>query len=865
VSAMEVSVKSSEDCFTSFESILAEQAQFNLAVQTEADTRARLITKILRDALDWPEPNISREEYASPGFMDYVLSVQRRLLVVEAKKSGDSFNVPLDVTTSANFTLSGILRTVKNLNDYINQVLTYCFNNGIEYACVTNGLQWVVFRAVRTDGIHVGQGRVIVFKSLEDIKSRFAEFWALLSKEGVENNSLVRAFQPSESAAFQYKRILDELHMYSEKVTRNNLSGALEPLLREYMGEIVDPKSKEKLRELFVKGRALSEVLEAVEYRMNLSLSNTVMTTNRITQIPEADQLRKFVRAKIGSTLSLPAKGEVILLLGHVGSGKTTFVNHFLRIDLKDTFQKHFLVALDFRLLEKGQDIRKFFYETLRTILSRDDRYVSLSSKNLQKVFGAEIKELSRGPLAGIGKSHRKRFDEKIADFLLERYSDTENYFTRTLRFLADKLGIRCVVVFDNVDQLDAGIQQEVFTFAHSFAGNTHSLALVTMWEETYLRSKRGGSLSAYPTMAYPIPPTSVVDIIERRLEYILQNLQDGGPAQQLLPDLSQLPDVTEFARLLRQSLLHNKKRTRFFLESIALGNLRRAMEIFAGFVISGHTDAGKMLSIYRGDDSYDIPLHEFIKSVGLGDQRYYASNLSTILNLYSISDESRPSHFTKLRLLEYLFAYRTRTSFSFGMGFIPTETIKSEFARIGTSEVDILESLKLLGSYALVENDIYDFKTISAAYRITPAGRYYMRFLAGRFSYLDLVLQDTPISDAAVFRTIKKIVANKDMDDRFARVSAFVQYLANEEEREYPAIVSTSQCITLRRKFTPALLRELEEDKSFIRAGISRRREWYKGEATPYSPKEIEQSATLPRPDGDLNSAGRTGRWPAD
>jgi predicted type IV restriction endonuclease len=205
-SAAEEFVKSSEDCFKSFESIVVEQAQFNLATQTEADTRARLITKVLRDALDWPEPNISREEYANPGFMDYVLSLQRRVLVVEAKKTGDSFSVPLDVSTSASFTLSGILRTVKNLNDYINQVLTYCFNNGIEYACVTNGLQWVVFRAVRTDGIHVGQGRVIVFKSLEDIKTRFAEFWALLSKQGVENNSLVRAFQPSESAAFQYKR-----------------------------------------------------------------------------------------------------------------------------------------------------------------------------------------------------------------------------------------------------------------------------------------------------------------------------------------------------------------------------------------------------------------------------------------------------------------------------------------------------------------------------------------------------------------------------------------------------------------------------------------------------------------------------------
>jgi energy-coupling factor transporter ATP-binding protein EcfA2 len=794
-------MKSSEECFKSFESIVADQAQFDLDLQTEADTRARLITRILREALDWPDANISHEEFAKPGFMDYVLSLQRRVIVVEAKKSGDSFNLPLDVSTAAVFTLAGILRTVKNLKDYVNQVLAYCFNNGIEYACVTNGPQWLVFRAVRTDGIHLGQGRVIVFKSLKDISERFIDFWSLLSKQGVENNSLARIFQPSDAVVFQYKRLTDELHLYSEKVTRNRLSVDFEPLLAEYMGEIATSKSRERLRDLFVKSRPLGEVLDAVEHKMSLSLSNTLITTTRVKQVQRPDDVRAAVRQKVDAAITLPSKSEVILLLGRVGSGKTTFVNHFLRIDLRETFEDHFLIALDFRLLEKGQDIRKFFYDTLRTILPRNEKYLELSSKHLRKIYGAEIKELTSGPLAGLERTNRKLFEEKLAEFLMGRYSDSESHFTRTLRYLSDKLSVRCVIVFDNVDQLDAITQQEVFTFAHSFVGNTHALALMTMWEETYLRSKRGGALSAYQTMAFVIPPTSVVDIIVRRLNYLLNQLADGGPAQALLNKPPHLEDIRTFAHLLRQSLLHNKKRTRFFLESIAMGNLRRAMEIFSGFVTSGHTDADKMLSIYRYDDSYDIPLHEFIKSISLSEQRYYQSNLSAVLNLYSISDESRPSHFTKLRILEYLFFHRTRSSFQYGIGFIPTETIKSEFEKIGTSEVDIIESLKLLGSYALVENDIYDFKTVSAAYRITPAGRYYLRFLAHSFAYLDLVLQDTPISDSSTFRRIKDIVMSKDIDDRFMRVTAFVEYLKNEEDREYPAIVSTSQSIPLRKQ----------------------------------------------------------------
>jgi KaiC/GvpD/RAD55 family RecA-like ATPase len=831
-------VKSSDDCFKAFESIVADQNQFSLETQTESDTRARLISRILRDALDWPDTHVSREEYANPGFMDYVLSLQRRVLVIEAKKSGDSFQLPSDVSTAETFSLAGILRTVKNLQIYINQVQKYCFDNGIEFACVTNGLQWVIFKAVRTDGIHLSKGRVIVFKSLEDIAERFIQFWNLLGKRNVEENSLVRTFQPSEAPGFQYKRITDELRHYSERVSRNSLSADLEPLIREYMGEIADEKSREKLRDLFVRSKALKEVLQSVEHRISVSLSSTLTTSGRIHETPETERLRNKVKSKIETSFSLPPRGEVILLLGRVGSGKTTFVNHFLRIDLKDTFKNHFLVSLDFRLLEKGQEVRRFFYDTLRTVLSRDNHFTDLSSKFLRKIYSSEIKELTQGPLAALAKQNSKRLEEKISDFLMERYNDTENYFSRCLRYLADKQNVRCILVLDNVDQLEATLQQEIFTFAHSVAGNTHALAMLTMWEETYLRSKTGGALSAYQTIAYTIPPTSVVDIIDRRLAYIQHNLQERNIGPLLLPDPSLINDVRDFLKLLRQSIVHNKRRTRFFLESIAMGNLRKAMEVFSSFLVSGHTDAGKMLSVYRNDRHYDVPLHEFIKSIGLGDRRFYQSNLSSILNLYSISDESRPSHFTKLRLLEYLYFHRTRTSFAYGLGFVPTETIRREFSRIGTSDIDISESLKTLGAAGLVENDIYDFRQVSAAYRVTHAGRYYMRYLSGRFSYLDLVLQDTPICDSATFQLIKGQINSKDMDDRFNRVTAFMLYLNTEEDKEYPVIVTMSESLPLRKRLMAEKIQELEEDKRWIADAVLRRRFKAKGDVTPYSDK---------------------------
>lgn len=830
-------MKSSEECLQAFLRLKGDLPKYPLDSETEADTRARLIDRVLAEVLDWPPENITREEHANPGYMDYVLVVSRRIAVLEAKKSGDTFHLPHDITSGKTFTLNGIIRKVANLQVHINQVTGYCFSNGIEYAVVSNGLQYVIFRAVRVDGIHVGRGRVLVFNGFEDIEERFVSFWELLSKSGVESNSLPRAFQDPGTPIFSYRRVVDQIHAIKEKVTRNRLSPDLEPLIGEYMAEITDESAREKLKHLYVRSRELHAVLEAVAQRIGMAVSETVRGSGRILEPATIKELHAAVEKKVRVHPTIPRRSEVILLLGRVGSGKTTFINHFLRIDLRDLFNQHLLVLLDFRLLEKGGSVHRFFHEHLRAALSRNPRFTELSSPQLRKVYAPEIAEITKGPLAVVEKQNKKLYEQKVAEFLLQQYNDPESHYPRVLRFLADKAGVRCFIVFDNVDQHDFELQQDIFRFAHAFSGKCHAFSIVTMWEETFLRSKQtGGALSAYQSMAYALPQTSVVDMISRRLEYVVEDLRHGGLAAQLLPTDQHVRDVWDFLGLVRQSTLHDRRRSRFFLESISVGNLRRAMELFSLFLVSGHTDTGKILSTFRKSHTYLIPLHEFIKSVGLGDYRYYNSELSQVANLFSISDESHPSHFTKLRLLDYLFYHRNHST-TYGLGFIRTDIIRQELLKIGTSEADVTESFRILSAHLLVENDVYDRGKVGNAYRITAAGRYYLRFLCDKFAYLDLVCQDTPIADQKAFDLIMELVSSSELEDRFERVRAFVNYLAGEEEREHPAILSTTDSIPLRAKLMPDLRASFEGDERFIR---SRRKPRSSAiEKTPYIEKQ--------------------------
>ncbi len=219
---------------------------------------------------------------------------------------------------------------------------------------------------------------------------------------------------------------------------------------------------------------------------------------------------------------------------------------------------------------------------------------------------------------------------------------------------------------------------------------------------------------------------------------------------------------------------------------------------------------------------------------MGLDDNRFYNGDRNPLVNLYALSDDTRPSHFTKLRILEFLYFNRNRTT-TFGLGFVPTEMLQREFLNMGSSELDFTESLKTLSQYSLVENDTYVTGVVGRSYRITASGRYYINHLSCKFAYLDLVLQDTPIADPHIVTRIYMLMKKTDLEERLSRVEYFLEYLCGEEERERAAIISMSDSVPLRKDLSETLRGEFGRDRKAIRHRVQARRLFPAGTKTPY------------------------------
>ena len=69
------------DSFAEFNSFRSDKASFESEDWSEADTRSKLIDRLLIRCLEWPETSIRRELTIKNERLDYLLSVERPVLV----------------------------------------------------------------------------------------------------------------------------------------------------------------------------------------------------------------------------------------------------------------------------------------------------------------------------------------------------------------------------------------------------------------------------------------------------------------------------------------------------------------------------------------------------------------------------------------------------------------------------------------------------------------------------------------------------------------------------------------------------------------------------------------------------------------
>lgn len=211
---------------------------------TEADTRVKVIDRILKEALGWPEDAFAREVSVHEGYLDYLLTYgKRHLALVEAKREGIPFEVPKTLRARRKYKISGSIKTNPAIKETIEQAHWYSVEMPVRYAIAKNGYAWLAFRAIRED-IQWREGYLIVFASAGEIKDHFTEFWNLFSYQAVLTGSLDKAFSVGITEPRLLTRPLNLLKNPNAPLLRNRFHTQLHPFVE---GVFRDIGAKEQL------------------------------------------------------------------------------------------------------------------------------------------------------------------------------------------------------------------------------------------------------------------------------------------------------------------------------------------------------------------------------------------------------------------------------------------------------------------------------------------------------------------------------------------------------------------------------------------------------------------------------------------
>jgi hypothetical protein len=784
------------DTFGNFNAFRSSKPSLEAEKWSEADTRSKLIDRLLTDCLGWPENSIRRELTAKNERLDYLLSVDKPILVVEAKKHSLSFAIP-PRKSYYGVKIDSLLKANPSLTDDVDQVHDYCTTWSVPYAALTNGKQLIVFAAFRYDGKPWRDGEAHVFYDLFGHYD-YVSIFNLLAYDAYKTNQIFTSFYELPPI----DRASSTLSMFSRPnatIPHNELGVAIEPVLRTAFTDAVSEDSDEILEHCYVypaESKIRDDELEA------LLLDRKPVFD---TEISDLDSKNSFVRfgERLQDYLQIDKPAQIVFLIGGIGVGKSMFINRFFRISADETLRrKTTYLYVDFRNpTTDPTKVDQLILQKLRAtildlhgkpIADNEGNYDFESSDALEQIFWPQMQRFKTGPEGELKEIDPVGWEKSRLARLCFLREDDLQFIRGAVRILKQRYHRYVVVIIDNADVCTEDYQRAVYLYARTLLQELKAPLVVALREEWYWHFNRGGGPgSAFQDMVFHVPCPRARDVLVKRLDYSIQLMESrktSRPKFHLYGMTVEAESIVKYLNVLKAGLVESEEVGSFY-ECYANRSVRRGLDTFLDFVRSGHTEAETYLKALIIDGRYRIAFHQFFKSVTRCNYAYYSEVNSRLPNVYQLEGRVHRSHFHRLNLLRYLYNQRKFRS-PLGDGFINTGVIKEFLDQTGLSEDSIRTLLAYLLETEVIESDIRrkTFADNTQAYRVTVLGGLLSEKLYRSWEYLEATMLDTRITDPGLRQHLLEAFKEgkrSSIEQRVPAVAGWIRYLQRQEEQE--------------------------------------------------------------------------------
>jgi len=730
--------------------LLTTHAKLVLHNANEAETRKKLIDRIVEDVLEWDDTDISYEERVSEDggttYADYIIRTADVALLIEAKRIGRSFDV---VPTQKRVKLTGRIME-GDTGAAIVQARDYCRKKSIPFAVVTNGAQWIIFPAVRTDAVSFSDSYAIVFDSLRRILGEELEhFVDLLSRTAVVEGNLAIELIGRTTDQFEERR-LNKFFKGSTVKRHNPIYPLIEnEVISAFSDSIVGAESS-LLEKCYVKNADRQKFDSRI--RMHLQRREPLFST----------QPKKPMRKKDSSSLadsissaSASRRPLAILILGTVGTGKTTFLQYTRKVASAAYFEKNqaapypHWIDIDFRNFSRSENPLEFIYAHLFAYLT-NDTYFKDFQRAIRPAYREEIEALQSGPMFLIAQNQTE-FDKKITELILNDYSAKQPYVDKMIAHGAKHAPI--FLVIDNVDQFeDDSTQSRIFSDAMAIAGRLSLNLIISMRESTYVAHRGSSTFDAFDFDPLHIEPPEIPAVLSRRFFMTGQMLTGKSGSFTTHGGVNfKVEDLSVFIDIVKSSVLGTEIGER--IDVLANHDVRLALRMTREFLAKGYTDPAKALQSHKNKNTYVLPKQEAFRSILLGNQSVYSEEFSVIGNPF----DSRLGKSNGGLLRMFILSALVKQSNAEG-GHIDGPDIRDNIRSIGFSEDDTLKVLTDLTELRFIHTKSHGKADLNSGYYASRLGGHVVRALIADLTFVENILMDTFISDKEVWDKLRDL-----------------------------------------------------------------------------------------------------------
>ena len=745
----------------------------------EAETRKKLIDRVISEILDWTDNDVSYEERVSEDgnttYADYIIRTANVSFLIEAKRIGVSL---LPVPGKRKVKLSGRFMDGPS-GDAIKQAREYCRKKSIPYAVVTNGAQWFIFPAVRTDQVEFSSSYAVVFDSLENaLGEEINYFKSLLSRDGVIEGNLDVELIGRNTDQVEERRL--------KTFFKNTQTRPLNPIyplienavLTSFSDSIVD-KNPSLLEKCYVKNADRTKFDNKIQMHLQKSEPLFQSQPKRPLRKRDANSFNASIQSSISSMRPI-----AILILGSVGTGKTTFLQYTRQISAKEYFEKskdqvysHWIEA-DFRSFSKHENPIDFLYEKLFEYIKKDD-YFSDYNRAVRSSYKDDIDSLRKGPMHLVSGDVDK-FNEKVTEIITNDYNSVKPYVDKLIKYGASKCSI--FLVIDNVDQFeDEATQSKIFSDAMALATRFKLNLIMSMRESTYVQHRNSPTFDAFDFDPIHIEPPEIPAVLSRRFFMAKQQLSGvSGEFVALNGANFKVDDLSIFIEIVQSSVLGTEVGKR--IDVLANHDVRLALRMTREFLAKGYTDPAKALSRYKIEGRYVLPKQEAFRSILMGNQSVYSEQFSVIGNPFDSRLGRTQGQLLRLFVLSALVKLSSEDDFQ----YVDCGTIREKLNAIGFSEDDSMKVLADLCSLRFIHTSSHGKAELNSNFYPSRLGGYVVRELIINFTFLENVMMDTFVASKPVWEHLKSLTIKinnernvvKKIRDRADRVIMFFDYM---------------------------------------------------------------------------------------